>query len=222
MLIDIYGGNMQGKSTFANQFPDAFFISTDGNAKFITDNYIDVKNFKEFNSAIKEHMGKHEWLVIDTMNMVLEWERRDILKSKNIEYEGDANDMGKTFYTVKQAQLKLMDMLVNHTDQNIIMLWHEIEVVEKDEFGQDVTVFQPDVTNKKITGQLLASATFIGRAMRSSDGKYTIDFGTSPLYQYTGGRSRTKLRDSIPNSYEAFVKNFGLEKILKTQKNPEQ
>lgn len=214
MLIDIYGGNMQGKSTFANQFPDAFFISTDGNAKFITDNYIDVKNFKEFNSAIKEHMGKHEWLVIDTMNMVLEWERRDILKSKNIEYEGDANDMGKTFYTVKQAQLKLMDMLVNHIDQNIIMLWHEIDTIEKDNFNQDIVVHEPDVTNKKITGKLLASATFIGRAMHTDDGKYVIDFGSNPTNKWCGIRMPHK-SNVIPNDYETFVENANLKKFLK-------
>ena len=75
MIIWLYGKPYSGKTTFASQFPNAYFISLDKNAQFLTDNYVNVSNIDDYSKAIKDFMKdpkEYETLVIDTIDLLFD------------------------------------------------------------------------------------------------------------------------------------------------------
>lgn len=204
----IYGSNMSGKSTFASKFKGAHFISLDHNASYITDNYTNVYNVNEALSDFDNHDKEGNIIVIDTANLLLEWVRLEFLDKMNLEYEGDARDMGKSWYLVKNGQQKLMDKLTNHSKASVIFLFHEEEKIEEDAIGTERTVYQPSVPNARIVGKLMASMTIIGRAVKAK-GKYGIDFGSKDEYHLAGARMPHK-KKTIMADLDSFKENFPL------------
>lgn len=204
----LYGANLTGKTTFAVNFPNHHVISLDGNAQYVTDSFTNVNSYAEFDKAFKVQDKEGNVIIIDTANILLNWVRMEYLKKKGIEYESDANDMGKSWALVKHAHLTMMDNLTNHSKASVIFLFHETQRLEEDSLGIAKTVYSPIVPNAKIVGELMASMTIIGRTFRSK-GNYGIDFGSKDEFEFTGARMPHS-KKVIKADLESFRDNFPL------------
>lgn len=215
MIIWLYGKPYSGKTTFASQFPNAYFISLDKNAQFLTDNYVNVSNINDYSKAIKDFMNdpkEYETLVIDTIDLLEQYVRSYYLDKFGIEDESDRDDFGKAWRLVREGTFQAI-LKATAFEGNVIFISHEDETVTKNAIGKEISNFAPGI-NKKLHSRIAGLTTLIGRAYKDSKkvsgqviNRYFISFGSNSE-ELSG--TRLQLKDNlIENNYEEFVKIIG-------------
>ena len=62
LKVWVYGQPNIGKTTFANQFPDALMLNTDGNYKGVDSPVVPITDWEQFVKVVDEILeGKHEF-----------------------------------------------------------------------------------------------------------------------------------------------------------------
>lgn len=199
----VFGQPNIGKTTFANQFPDALMLNTDGNYKGVDSPVITITGWEQFVETCDEILkGEHSYktIVIDLLEDIYTYCRNYYCTKLKIDHEADLG-YGKGYDIIKTAFLIVIRKLAN-SPYNLLCLSHEKETVIKDRIGRETTVYKPNFTDgtatklsgmMEITGRLYAET-------KDVDGE-TIEtrrlFFGSASDMATGNKVKTLNVDSI-------------------------
>lgn len=96
----IYGREKIGKTTFLASFPDALFLSTEPGSKGLSIYEIPITSWSDFLQSIKaleDEPGRFKTVVIDTVDLLYDYCKDDVVRKLGIEYPGETSD-GKKDY----------------------------------------------------------------------------------------------------------------------------
>lgn len=213
LKVWIYGRPFSGKTKFATEFPKAFVINTDGNARFFTEDYVSVKNMKEFIEKLNWFLtGKHEYetLVIDVLEHVYDYTREYYLDKFDIDHESDLG-YGKAWNAIKEGFWSIINKIAS-SQYNVVLLSHEAEYSEISKIGKETTKFKPALADKmhdRMCGILqLVGRAYVDEVMLNNEPvkKYQISFGSS-VNELSGVRVPLK-KTKIENTFEEFKNNI--------------
>lgn len=215
MIIWLYGKPFSGKTYFANQFPNAFIINTDGNAKYYDSDHVKVKNYKEFAEALsKFDSKKYDTLVIDVLEHIYDFTREYFLEKNNVDHESDL-EWGKGWTLVREGFWTLINKIAS-IDADVILISHEEEYLVKSKLGVEKTHYKPALVDKlhdrvcglmQLVGHVYADEVSLNGETKT---RYFVSFGSSSN-ELSGIRIPIKER-KITNSYDEFINNLGEEK----------
>lgn len=218
MKIWLYGKVMSGKTTFASQFEGAKIISTDGNAEytFKEDDIFRVRNYAELDKAIAELKKiSPKWVIVDTTSYLIDYLRFYWCDKNKVEHESEIAYKG---YTMLRSFLWESMVMIANSFENVMFISHEVEKVEKNKFGREISTFEP-VFEEKLKDQMAGLMGIIARTVKSikEDGtpKYELHIGNSDD-EFGGTRIPIK-STSIPLTKKDFDENFAkvdLKKII--------
>lgn len=213
LKVWLYGSPFSGKTKFATEFPNAFVINTDGNAKFFTKNYAVVKNIDEFSEKLNWFLkGDHKYdtLVIDVMDHVYDMVREYYLGKFDIDHETDLG-YGKAWTVIKEGFWTIINKVAT-CNYNVVLISHEIEYSETSKIGKEITKFKPSL-NEKLHDRLCGIMQLVGRCyydevMLNGEPlkRYFVSFGSNT--NELSGIRVPLIKNKIENSYEQFVKNL--------------
>lgn len=172
--IWVYGQPNIGKTTLANQFPDALMLNTDGNYKGIDSPVVPITDWEQFVNVCDEILeGKHTYksIVIDLAEDVYTYCRNYYCKKLKIDHEADLG-YGKGYDIIKTAFLLVIRKLANSA-YNLLLLSHEKEVVIKDRIGRETTVYKPNFTDGtaiKLAGMMEITGRLFSETIQNEDG----------------------------------------------------
>lgn len=205
----VYGVPFSGKSYFADSFPNAFVINTDGNLQFYKNSVgVQVTNYKEFVGALEQFdTDKYDTLIIDVLDHVYDMVREAFLDSHNIEHETDFQGDGAygKGWTLLRDSFWYMISKVRNIDTNIVLISHDAEREEKGRLGLMKTMYEPATIPKKITSKLTGIMHFVGRCYRDGDG-FKVSFGGNDN-EVSGYRIPIE-KLIIDNTYDEFIENL--------------
>ena len=213
MKLWIYGEPTIGKTIFANKFPDALFLNTDGNVKYIDSPSIPIVATKDkeawevFYEAVNEIVkGNHTYktIVVDLLEDVHQYCRAYYNKKNKIDHEGDLA-YGKGYDIVKNAFLIVIRTLIN-SGYNVVLISHEKSLTVKDRIGRELTRFQPALSDS-VASKISGMVDITGRVMIKSEEKDGNVIDTRILYlnatkDQVGGNRIPSIKDEfIPLEY---------------------
>lgn len=214
----IYGTPNIGKTTFANQFPDALMINTDGNYKYIDSPVISLLDstkdpwevFIDIIDTILKGDHSYKTIVIDLLEDVYQYARNFYCKKLKIDHESELG-FAKGYDIIRNNFLIALRKLVN-APYNIIFISHEETEVVKDRIGRETTVYKtalPDKVAKKISGMVEITGR-ISAVSKADENGNPIDTRmlqlSSNKEQYGGNKIPTIHVDNIELNYENLVK----------------
>lgn len=214
----IYGEPAIGKTTFANQFPDALFINTDGNFRYIDSPVIPLVSNKDqdawemFISIVNELASTktdYKTIVVDLLEDVFQYCRAYYMKKLKIDHEGDMG-YGKGYDIIRNAFLIVLRTLIN-SGYNIIFISHEKVITYKDRIGRELTRFQPNVSDtitSKISGMVDITGRITILSSEKEDGTVTdqrILYLTATKEQVGGNHIPNVTSEYIPLSYKELL-----------------
>lgn len=210
----IYGAPFAGKTHLANTFPKPFIISTDGNAQYFDADYAHVTNLEEYAKALDKFINNendYETLVIDNIGQVNDMTRQYELDLKDVIYEGDVNDHGRTWKMTRVRFKNAIKDVNAIKDKHWILIDHEREFIVKDQLGREVTNFEPmiDTTKENIHGHITRMTSMTGRVYREdtkSGTKHYLSLGEHGN-ELAGVRVPVKSK-LIENNYDAIMENM--------------
>ena len=214
----IYGTPNIGKPTFANQFPDALMINTDGNYKYIDSPVISLLDsnkdpwevFIDIIDTILKGDHTYKTIVVDLLEDVYQYARNFYCKKLKIDHESELG-FAKGYDIIRNNFLIALRKLVN-APYNIIFISHEETEVVKDRIGRETTVYKtalPDKVAKKISGmvEITGRISAVSKADEKGD---PIDTRVLQLSsnkeQYGGNKIPTIHVDNIELNYENLIK----------------
>jgi len=213
LKIWLYGTPFSGKTKFATEFPKAFVINTDGNARFFTKNVAVVKNLDEFVEKLTWFLnGKHDYdtLIIDVLDHVYDFVREYYLEKFDIDHETDLG-FGKAWTVIKEGFWTIINKIAK-SDKNVIVISHELEYTEKSKIGKEVTKYRPSL-NEKLHDRMCGIMQLVGRCyvdevMLNGEvlKRYYVSFGSN-VNELSGVRV-PMINNKIENSYDKFVLNL--------------
>lgn len=219
--IWVYGEPNIGKTTFANKFPNALMINTDGNIKYVDSPAVDLigdgktdpwENFVNYVDEFLKGGHTFETLVIDLIEDVYQYCRAWYCKKLNVEHEGDLG-FAKGYDIVRNGFLYPLRKLAN-SDYNIVFISHENATTIKDRVGRETTVFSPNITEKvakKIAGMVEITSRITVHSVQNDDGTVTdtrvLNLG-SKKDMFGGNKIPTIIKDTMTLSYEELVKEI--------------
>lgn len=216
--IWIYGTPNIGKTTFANQFPDALMINTDGNYKYIDSPVISLVDnnkdpwevFIEVIDTILKGEHTYKTIVIDLLEDVYQYARNYYCKKLKIDHESELG-FAKGYDIIRNNFLIALRKLAS-APYNIVFISHEETEVVKDRIGRETTVYKtalPDKLAKKISGMVEITGRISATANVDENGnpvdKRVLQL-SSNKEQYGGNKIPTIKADNIELSYENLVK----------------
>ena len=214
----IYGTPNIGKTTFANQFPDALMINTDGNYKYIDSPVISLLDstkdpwevFIDVIDTILKGDHTYKTIVIDLLEDVYQYARNFYCKKLKIDHESELG-YAKGYDIIRNNFLIALRKLVN-APYNIIFISHEETEIVKDRIGRETTVYKtalPDKVAKKISGMVEITGR-ISAVSKADENGNPIDKRmlqlSSNKEQYGGNKIPTIHVDNIELNYENLVK----------------
>lgn len=159
----IYGDPMIGKTEFASTFPNALFISTDGNVRSIKNPAI-IINFKEIHvnedGSIWHELGWEKFIkvlnalktdkiydtiVIDLIDDVYDMLRMSVNQDLHIVNE-QKGKFGEAYIRIDDEFSNLKDLLAS-IDKNVILICHAKDRVDK---NGDVTGLVPSLKKSSL------------------------------------------------------------------------
>lgn len=224
MKLWIYGEPTIGKTIFANKFPDALFLNTDGNIRYINSQVIPIvasatkdpwEVFVESVEAILKEEHTYKTIVVDLLDDVFQYCRAYYAKKLKIDHEGDLA-YGKGWDIVRNAFLIVLKSLTN-SNCNIVLISHEKAVTVKDRIGRELTRFQPNMS-ESIISKISGMVDITGRITIKSEEKDGTIIDTRILYlnatkEQVGGNRIPNIKvEYIPLEYTE------LEKLYKGEK----
>ena len=225
MKIWIYGEPTIGKTIFANKFPDALFLNTDGNVKYIDSPVIPIipsdgkDAWEVFVETVNELVtSKHTYktIVVDLLEDAFQYCRQYYAKKLKIDHEADLG-YGKGYDIIRNAFLIVIRTLVN-SGLNVILISHEKAVTIKDRIGRELTRFQPALS-ESVAGKISGMVDITGRiAIKSEEQDNGSVIDTRILYldatkeQVGGNRIPTIKAEYIPLEYIELLKVYKGEK----------
>lgn len=156
----IYGGTMEGKTFFSDEFPNAINLNTDGNAEMIETPSIEIRNFRDKNGKINKPASEvlieaitelestnhtFETVVIDVIDDVITLFEQEIIEENNVKTIGDMG-WGKGHSTLEMMVRVLVMRLKELTmKKNINVLYlSRLTTIEENES----TTYLPSLKEK--------------------------------------------------------------------------
>ena len=207
----VYGTPFSGKSYFADSFPKAFVINTDGNKQFYKNaDGIQVSNYQEFVNALENFDSeKYDTLIIDVLDHIYDMCREKFLEENGIEHESDYMSNGSSTYgkgwTLLREQFWYMISKIRNIPTNLVLISHDAEKEEKGKLGTTKTMYAPATLPKAIVSKLCGVMHFVGHCYKDGD-DYVISFGGNDN-EMSGYRLPIK-ENVISNNYEDFINNL--------------
>lgn len=205
--IWIYGAPFSGKTTLANNFPDALMLNTDGNINSFNSPYVRIRDeldgrqtvkawviFKRTIEELKQGSG-YKTIVVDLVEDVYEYCRLYCYEKLDIEHESD--NSFKAYDYVRNEFLNVMKSLVN-LNYNIVLISHEDtskDVTKRS--GDKITAIKPNIT-EKLANKLAGMVDLVGRVTNRKLSFYSdeVVFG--------GGRIKLN-KTEIPLDFNALI-----------------
>ena len=226
--IWLYGEPYTGKTTFASQFPNHLFLSTDENIRELMTYdvgemppHISIKDIVEKEGRITNR--KFAWAVFTEAVIALETQETDfdtivvdhlgelydhcrlfVFDREGIKHETEEG-FGKGWDLVKTEFLSTIRRVVNLDYENIILISHEDRTKDITKKGDNkLTAIKPklrEVFLSNIAGMVDITARTV-----AEDGKHTLSFKTSEVI-FGGGRLKPAASE-IPLDYAEFLKLY--------------
>ena len=178
----IYGEPGVGKSVFASQAPNPFFICTDGNYEWLEDwgakeeNHVQVFSWTEAKKIFNSDFSKYETLVIDLTEDLFKWCEYEFCQEKKLTHLSEL-DWGKG-YDITRNEFFIEIAKLFNLDMNVILIMHGITTVVKDRRGVENTKFGPtDRLPAKLIARIEGRVRYFVRAfavMEENDGKLAV------------------------------------------------
>lgn len=205
--IWIYGAPFSGKTTLANNFPDALMLNTDGNINSFDSPYVRIRDeldgrqtvkawviFKRTIEELKQGSG-YKTIVVDLVEDVFEYCRLYCYEKLGIEHESD--NSFKAYDYVRNEFLNAMKSLLN-LNYNIVLISHEDtskDITKRS--GDKITAIKPNIT-EKLANKLAGMVDLVGRVTNRKLSFYSdeVVFG--------GGRIKLN-KTEIPLDFNALI-----------------
>ena len=205
--IWIYGAPFSGKTTLANNFPDALMLNTDGNINSFDSPYIRIRDELDGRQTIKAWVifkrtieelkqgSTYKTIVVDLVEDVFEYCRLYCYEKLGIEHESD--NSFKAYDYVRNEFLNAMKSLVN-LNYNIVLISHEDtskDITKRS--GDKITAIKPNIT-EKLANKLAGMVDLVGRVTNRKLSFYSdeVVFG--------GGRIKLN-KTEIPLDFNALI-----------------
>ena len=148
----LYGGPGVGKSVFALQFPNPFFITTDGNYDFLKifgakeEDHKQCWSWKEIKTIIQElystnKYDKYQTIVLDLVEDAWKWCESEWLEKNKIDHPSDMG-YGKAYDVPRNKFFIEIGKLIG-VPKNIILLSHEFVDTRKTKKGIEYNIYTP-------------------------------------------------------------------------------
>jgi phage nucleotide-binding protein len=211
----IYGSCFIGKSTFADKFPDAIFLNTDGNVNNITSQYIAIKNyakvegrmtqrikawdvFRETILELEKKQNTYKTIVVDLLEDCYEHCRLFCYEKLGIEHESD--NALRAYDFVRSEFLNTIRCLVNLDYENIILISQEDssrDITKRS--GEKFSTIKPAIADK-VALKIAGMVDLVARITNDGE-KRCLNFRHNE-YIFGGGRLSLPSYE-IPLTYEA-------------------
>lgn len=205
--IWIYGAPFSGKTTLANNFPDALMLNTDGNINSFNSPYVRIRDELDGRQTIKAWVifkrtieelkqgSNYKTIVVDLVEDVYEYCRLHCYEKLGIEHESD--NSFKAYDYVRNEFLNVMKSLVN-LNYNIVLISHEDtskDITKRS--GDKITAIKPNIT-EKLANKLAGMVDLVGRVTNRKLSFYSdeVVFG--------GGRIKLN-KTEIPLDFNALI-----------------
>lgn len=207
----VYGAPFSGKTTLADQFPDAVMLNTDGNLNSFTSPVVEIKErvngrqvidtWTVFNETITELQKGSDFktIVVDLVEDTFEACRRFCYTKLGIEHESD--NSFKAWDYVRNEYLTTMKRLMT-LNYNIVLISHEDmskDITRKS--GDKITSIRPNIQDK-LANKLAGMVDIVARVV--ADGtERTLNFKSDEVV-FGGGRLKLNATQ-IPLTYDALM-----------------
>ena len=205
--IWIYGAPFSGKTTLANNFPDALMLNTDGNINSFDSPFVRIRDELDGRQTIKAWIifkrtieelkqgSNYKTIVVDLVEDVYEYCRLYCYEKLGIEHESD--NSFKAYDYVRNEFLNAMKSLVN-LNYNIVLISHEDtskDITKRS--GDKITAIKPNIT-EKLANKLAGMVDLVGRVTNRQLSFYSdeVVFG--------GGRIKLN-KTEIPLNFNALI-----------------
>ena len=242
--IWLYGEPYTGKTTFASQFPNHLFLTTDDNIRELLTYktgemppHVSIKDIVEKEGRITNR--KYAWVVFTEALTALEIEKTDfdtivvdhlgelyehcrlyIFDREGIKHETDEG-FGKGWDLVKTEYLSTLRRLFNLDYENIIAISHEDRTKDITKKGDNkLTAIKPKLREALLSN--VAGMVDITARTVAEDGQHTLSFKTSEVI-FGGGRLKPQINE-IALDYNEFLKLYdenAKAQPIDTVENPE-
>lgn len=211
----VYGAPYCGKTYFANSFPNALILSTDGNTEFCDSPSILIRDqvvmdgrmtktttawefFKEVITELSKKQNTYETIVFDLVEDLYELCRISKYKELGIKHESD--DPFKAWDKIRAEFMSTMRKAAN-LDYNIVFISHEdIKTDITSRNGDNVTAINPNI-QPKIANKLAGLVDMTIRAVYEN-GKRTLLI--KPVGVMFGGVRIDNAPKEIPMTFKDF------------------
>ena len=208
--IWIYGAPFSGKTTLANNFPDALMLNTDGNINSFDSPFVRIRDEIDGRQTIKAWVifkrtieelkqgSNYKTIVVDLVEDVFEYCRLYCYEKLGIEHESD--NSFKAYDYVRNEFLNAMKSLVN-LNYNIVLISHEDtskDITKRS--GDKITAIKPNIT-EKLANKLAGMVDLVGRVTNRQLSFYSdeVVFG--------GGRIKLN-KTEIPLDFNALIELY--------------
>lgn len=144
----IYGEPGVGKSVFASQFPNPFFLTTDGNYEWLEDfgakpeAHHRVDSWADFVDYINNNnFDGYDTIVVDLLEDLFKWNEYEFVQKNRLEHISDAG-YGKGYDITRNNFFIEITKLLNK-DKHVILLMHEVVITTKDRRGVEKHSYKP-------------------------------------------------------------------------------
>ena len=144
----IYGEPGVGKSVFASQFPNPFFLTTDGNYEWLEDfgakpeAHYRVDSWADFVDYINNNnFDGYDTIVVDLLEDLFKWNEYEFVQKNRLEHISDAG-YGKGYDITRNNFFIEITKLLNK-DKHVILLMHEVVITTKDRRGVEKHSYKP-------------------------------------------------------------------------------
>lgn len=234
-----YGEPFSGKTYFANQFPNALILSTDGNYQQVDSPAIDLKDttvkvgrltksvwawqtLKEIIEELEAKENSYQTIIIDLIEDAYESCRLYMYDKLGITHESD--DSFRAWDKVRTEFLSTIRRFFNLDYENLIIISHEVEEKDIMKNNRDaVTAYRPNLSEKPMLK--LAGMVDIVARMSIDKGQYIIQFKPDERF-FGGGRLNVNglVIPAVMKDFEEIyqVKEPKIEKQAETEEREEK
>lgn len=231
----LYGEPGVGKSVFASQAPNPFFITTDGNYEWLEDfgakeeDHIQVNSWEEAKKAFKIDFSNYETIVIDLTEDLFKWCEQEYCIKNRIEHISDVG-YGKGYDTTRNEFFLEMCKLIG-LDKHIIFIMHGYSTTVKDRRGVEKTKYipsnrLPDKVLDQLEGRVRYFLRCYLKAEETEDGtlikkRYLSLVPKENEFGICRGINENSVPHDIPLDFKIFANIIGIDmesKEIKSKK----